>query len=588
MRGNRRDILKYGAMVAAGLQATPGFASSAMLPGGGGKRPNIILILADDMGYSDIGCYGSEIPTPNLDRLAGSGMRFAQFYNSPRCCPSRASLMTGLYSHQAHMGMMVVDAGRYPFPAYDGDLYKGAVTIAEALKSGGYSTFMAGKWHLTPHADTTDPKVDKSNWACQRGFDHFYGIITGAADYYNPNTLCRDNTPIRENAPDFYFTDGIADNAVKFIEQAPKDKPFFGYVAFNAPHWPLHAPEKVVAKHRERYKQGWDKTRADRHARQIAAGLLDAKWPLTKRDPRVPAWERASFKEWEAERMAVYAAQVDILDQGIGRIVAELEKQGELDNTLIFFMADNGGNFEEMGAHAPGAKRPIYMNYKTRDGRPIETGNSPRIMPGPETTYASYGGPWGNVSNTPFRLYKHFAHEGGISTPFIAHWPAGIAAKGAVTQQIGHEIDVMATCLAASGVSYPHDSVAGSVPPPLEGRSLLPAFAGKPVPNRGMIFWEHEGNCAVRDGKWKLVSRFPDSWELYDMEADRTESDDLVDREPEQVTRLAAAYEAWARRVGAQPWPMPQTPPGARTGELPMPDYLRVDRPIGSVVRGES
>lgn len=305
---------------------------------------------------------------------------------------------------------------------------------------------------------------------------------------------------------------------------------------------------------------------------------------ITKRDPRVPAWTRASFKDWEAERMAVYAAQVDILDQGIGRIVAELEKQGELDNTLIFFMADNGGNFEEMGPSKPGARRPIYMNYKTRDGRPIETGNSPTIMPGPETTYASYGGPWGNVSNTPFRLYKHFAHEGGISTPFIAHWPAGIAAKGAVTQQIGHEIDVMATCLAASGVSYPHDSVAGSVPPPLEGRSLLPAFAGKAVPNRGMIFWEHEGNCAVRDGKWKLVSRFPDTWELYDMEADRTESDDLVDREPEQVKRLAAAYEGWAKRVGAQPWPMPQTPAGARTGELPMPDYLRVDRPVGSVV----
>lgn len=581
MRDSRRNVLKYAAVVAAGLRAAPAFSRLSPLPASR-KRPNIVLILADDMGYSDVGCYGSEIPTPNLDRLAEQGVRFAQFYNSPRCCPSRASLLTGLYSHQAHMGLMVDDHGRYPLPAYDGDLSKSAVTIAEALKSGGYATFMAGKWHLSPHEDTTDPKVDKSNWPCQRGFDRFYGIITGAADYYNPNTLCRDNTPIRENSPDFYLTDGIADNAVKFIEQADKARPFFGYVAFNAPHWPLHAPESVVARHRERYRQGWDKTRADRHDRQVRSGLLDPKWSISRRDPRVAGWERASFKNWEAERMAVYAAQVDLLDQGIGRIVAKLEELGELENTLILFMSDNGGNFEEIAR--PAGPLPISMSDKTKDGRPVRIGNSPDIMPGPPTTYASYGGPWGNVSNTPFRLFKHFAHEGGISTPFIAHWPAGIAARGATADQIGHEIDVMATCLAASAVAYPLKSVAGPPPPPLEGRSLLPAFAGKPVPDRGMLFWEHEGNCAVRDGKWKLVSRFPDSWELYDMEADRTETDDLADREPDQVVRLAAAYDTWAKRVGAQPWPMPQTPEGLRNGSLPMPDYLRADRPIGSLL----
>nr|NUR36560.1 arylsulfatase [Sphingomonas sp.] len=536
------------------------------------------------MGFSDLGCFGAEIPTPNLDRLAEHGMRFAQFYNSPRCCPSRAALMTGLYSHQAHMGMMVDDHGRYPFPAYDGDLNKGAVTIAEMLKGAGYATMMTGKWHLTYH-QTTEPGIDKSNWPLQRGFERYYGIITGAADYYQPNTLVRDNAPITEPAPDFYLTDGIADNAARFIEETPRDKPFFAYVAFNAPHWPLHAPEAAVARHRARYAQGWDQTRADRHASQIRQGLVDPKWPLTQRDSRVPPWQRASFKSWEAERMAVYAAQVELLDAGVGRLLATLEKRGELDNTLIMFLADNGANYEEFAPKKPDEKRGIYMNYKTKDGRPIKVGNVPKVMPGPADTYQSYGGPWGNVSNTPFRLYKHFAHEGGIATPFIAHWPAGIARPGAITQQVGHEIDVMATCLAVSGARYPGTSDAGTPPPPPEGRSLLPAFAGQPIPDRGMLFWEHEGNCAVRDGNLKLVSRFPDGWELYDMAADRTETDDLADRRPQEVDRLATAYNAWARRVGAQPWPMPGTPSDARTGALPEPDYLRADRPVGGEVK---
>lgn len=583
MRRDRRDFLKYGALLSVAFQTPSAFAKISR-PTVGGKRPNIILILADDMGYSDVGCYGSEIPTPNLDRLAGAGVRFTQFYNSPRCCPSRASLLTGLYSHQAHMGMMVDDHERYPYPAYDGDLDKGSVTIAEVLKAAGYSTMMSGKWHLTPHTKTTSPDVDRSNWPVQRGFERYYGIITGAADYFNPATLARDNAPIETTPPDFYLTDGIADNAAKFIEEAPTDKPFFLYTAFNAPHWPLHAPEAAVEKHRERYKQGWDKSRADRHAKQIAQGLVDPKWPLTERDPRVPPWSRASFKNWEAERMAVYAAQIELMDAGIGRMVAALEKQGRLDDTLILFMADNGANYEEFDPKAPGEKRPIYMNYKTKDGHDIDVGNLPSIMPGPATTYQSYGGPWGNVSNTPFHLYKHFAHEGGISTPLIAHWPAGIAVPGSMTQQIGHEIDIMATCLAISGASYPRTSIAGTPPLAPEGRSLLPVFAGKPIENRGMIFWEHEGNCAVRDGKLKLVSRFPEGWELYDMEADRTETTNLADIYPEEIERLATAYEAWAKRVGAQPWPMPQTPAYARTGALPAPDYLRADRPVGSAM----
>ena len=318
--------------------------------------------------------------------------------------------------------------------------------------------------------------------------------------------------------------------------------------------------------------------RAERHTRQIKSGLIDPKWKVTSRDSRVPAWDRASFKEWEVERMAVYAAQVYLMDAGIGRMMKKLEETGQYENTLILFMADNGGNYEEFGRMAADAKRPIFMREKTKQGEPVVSGNIPTIMPGPATTFQSYGGPWGNVSNTPFRLYKHYAHEGGISTPLVAHWPDGIRGKGRISHEVGHEIDLMPTFLEISGSSYPKISSAGDAPPPLEGRSLSAVFRGGGVANRGMLFWEHEGNCAVRDGKWKLVSSFPNTWELYDMQADRTETNNLADVYPAQVVRLAAAYRTWAKRVGAQPWPMPQTPPGERIGALPFPEYLKVDR----------
>ena len=578
---DRREFLRDLTLASAGIAASHAAAQTKPLAQSA-DRPNIVLILADDMGYSDIGCYGSEIETPTLDRLAAGGLRFSQFYNSPRCCPSRASLLTGVYSHQAHMGMMTSDHGRYPFPAYEGDLNPQCVTIAEALKAGGYTTLMSGKWHLTPIAESASDATqtfDKHNWPLQRGFDRFYGIIAGAADYYDPATLVRDNEPIREVATDFYLTDGIADNAAGLINQAAKlHQPFFLYTAFNAPHWPLQAPEPVIAKYRTRYAKGWDQMRADRHARQLSMGLLKPEWQLTPRDARVPAWSRASFKPWEIERMAVYAAQVDCMDQGIGRIVTALERTGQMDNTLILFLADNGGNYEEIGRMAPGAKRPVYMREHTRSGAPLIPGNDPSIMPGPATTFQSYGGPWGNASNTPFRMYKHFAHEGGIATPLVAYWPRGIRGRNGITSQLGHEMDIMATCLEVSGVSYPAHSKAGAAPPPLEGRSLLPVFRGGNLAERGMLFWEHEGNCAVRDGKWKLVSSWPDTWELYDMKVDRTELHNLAEAHPEQVDRLANAYRAWAARVGAQPWPMPQTPPVERGGMLPLPDYLKADR----------
>lgn len=571
---NRREFLRDASLATLALATAPAAGSAAQA--GSSQKPNIILFLADDMGFSDIGCQGGEIDTPNLDRLAKGGLQFSSFYNSPRCCPSRAALMTGMYSHQAHMGMMVDDHGRYPFEAYDGDLSQSCVTIAEALKPAGYTTLHAGKWHLSAQ-QLTGGNPDRHNWPLQRGFDHGYSMITGAGSYYTPNTLTWDNEPINHFDKDFYFTNAIGDHSVKMLADVPKGQPFFLYCAFNAPHWPLHAPEEVIAKYRDRYTAGWDRMREERHARQIKSGLLRQEWKMTPRDPRVPAWERASYKKWEAERMAVYAAQVDILDQNVGKVIAHLESTGQLENTLIFFMADNGGNYEEFNKQKLGPKRAIWIPAAAPDGGELLFGNDPDVMPGPANTIQSYGGPWGNVSNTPFRLYKHFAHEGGISTPLIAHWPRGIKQPGRMARQLGHEIDVMPTCLAAAQATLPSRSKAGTPVAPLEGKSLTPVFSGGDLQDRGMLFWEHEGNCAVRDAKWKLVSAWPDTWELYDMENDRTELNNLADVHPERVVEMAKAYRAWAARVGAQPWPMPQTPPGARGG-LPLPEYLKTDR----------
>lgn len=572
----RRDFLKTGLCAGIGAMARP--ASSALIPETNhnlsGSRPNIIFILADDMGFSDVGCYGSEIETPNIDALARVGLQFSDFHNSPRCCPSRAALMTGLYSHQAGMGMMTSDYGRYPYPAYAGDLSQKCVTIAEALKPGGYATLMTGKWHLTPL------KAGKHNYPLQRGFERYYGIINGAASYFDPASLTRDNDPIEvsKDDKDYYFTNAIGDHSVRFIEDAAKgDKPFFLYAAFTAGHWPLMAPEQSIAKHKGRYAGGWDALRASRHARQLAMGLVREEWGITPRDLRVPPWELSSFHAWEQRRMEVYAAQIDLLDQNVGKIVNKLRQLGILDNTLIFFMSDNGGNFEEMGHIPAGRKRPPFMPYETRYGSPVIPGNDPSIMPGPATTYQSYGIPWGNTSNTPFRLYKHYANEGGISTPFIVHWPQGLKRHG-ISHSIGHEIDVMPTCLDVAGVPYPKTSIAGTPPPPPEGKSLVPVFEGEQLAERS-LFWEHEGNSAVREGKWKLVSRFPDYWELYDMDRDRTEMHDLADKYPNQVRKMAADYAVWAKRVGVQPWPMPQTPRGPiREGAMPSPPYLLHDR----------
>lgn len=539
------------------------FALPSVLPAA--EKPNIIVIMSDDMGFSDLGCYGGEINTPHLDRLAAGGLRFTQFYNTARCCPTRASLLTGLYPHQAGMGHMVNDRGS---DGYRGDLNKNCVTIAEALKPAGYRSYMVGKWHVTRHMAADGPK---HNWPLQRGFDGFYGTIQGGGSFYDPVTLTRDNTYISPYADpeykpkQFYYTDAISDHATRYIsdhQRSHKEKPFFMYVAYTAAHWPMHALEEDIAKYKGKYDNGYEPHRKARLERLKKLGLIDPKWTPA---PTVGEWNKVEDKAWEARCMEVYAAMVDRMDQGIGKIIAALEKTGNLDNTLILYLQDNGGCAETTGRagtkknpELARADKPTLPPIKpetlpealfpsqTRDGYPVLMGR--KVLPGPADTFIAYGQGWANVSNTPFREYKHWVHEGGISTPLIAHWPARIKTKGELRQQPGHLIDLLATCVDIGGAKYP-DKIT-----PLEGKSLVPAFDNKPI-EREAIYWEHEGNRAVRKGKWKLVAKGPGgAWELYDLEADRTEQYDLAAKHPERVKEMIAKWEAWAKRANVIPW----------------------------------
>ena len=521
-------------------------------------RPNIILIMADDMGYSDLGCYGSEIETPNIDGLASEGIRFSNFYNAGRCCPTRASLLTGLYPHQTGIGHMTND---FRNPAYNGDLNQKCVTIAEVLKSAGYHTGISGKWHLTRQTGYWDGSDDtsKDNWPLQRGFEKFYGFIQGSSSYFDP-LLVKDNTPVEPGEENFYLTDAISDNAIKFI-QGWQDAPYFLYVAYNAPHWPLHALPEDIAKYIDRYKTGWDDLRESRYQKLIDMGIVDDEWKLPPRDPENEPWENAANKEWQIRRMAVYAAMIDRMDQGIGRIVQAVSELNTADNTLIIFLSDNGGSPEPV-------KNPnkFYVRKFTRNGEPVQPGTNPQIMPGPATTFQSYGIGWANASNTPFRLFKRWMHEGGIATPLIVKWPSVIKDKGSITNQSGHVIDVMATCLEAAGTTYP-EMYAGNSITPVEGISLLPIFRGQQREGHEILYWEHEGNRAIRRGNMKLVSYYTENrqnrvgkgartgaWELYNMENDRTELYDLAKDQPETVNELKDLYENWCNRVGVVPW----------------------------------
>lgn len=535
-------------------------------------RPNVVLILVDDMGYSDIGCYGSEIRTPNLDALAAGGVRVTQFYNGARCCPTRASLLTGLYAHQTGVGHMVADLGA---PGYQGYLNQRCVTMADALRPAGYRTIMSGKWHVGGRY-TTDPETTRRDAGqpkyptpLQRGFDYHFGTLAGGGSYFNPHALFLEGELVDANDPrvqwgadqtpdGFYYTDAIGRYAAGQIERAAQDNvPFFVHAAYTAPHWPLHALPEDMARYRGRYRGGWDALRAERHARLKELGIVSRDWEITPRDEQAPDWNELppERQDWEDARMAAYAAQVEAMDRSVGRIVDALRRSGQLGNTLLLFLSDNGGCAEflrEDGIH--GSAAPL-----TRDGQPITVGNRVGLLPGPADTYMSYDLPWANASNTPFRLYKHWVHEGGISTPLIAHWPAvmGEQARGGISHSVGHLIDVMPTVLDATGTAYP-PGYEGRDLLPLEGESLLPLVRGDLSWERARpVFWEHEGNRAARsagEGRWKLVRKFPGEWELYDMQADRTELHDLTTEQPERAGEMAAAYDDWAARCGVLPW----------------------------------
>ena len=508
-------------------------------------RPNVVVILVDDMGWSDIGPYGSEISTPHLDALAANGLRFTQFYNTARCSPSRASLLTGLYPHQAGMGHLdnVVRSGSL---GTTGRLNEQSVTIAEVLRDAGYFTAMSGKWHLGQQNGTPP-------W--QRGFDRVLNIRAGGIFFPNQKfegddeltkrgqePLYLDGAPLAHDSPqlgkDWYTTYLWSDFALKFVDEArTARRPFFLYIPHNAPHFPLMAPAGLIAKYRGKYRAGWDTLRADRYRRQIALGLIDRRWPLSPRESESPAWDSlpADAQDRFDHLMAVYAAMIEAIDNSVGTLVKGLEARGLLDNTLILFLSDNGGNAES----GP-------------DGR--FNGNPP----GGPNSNLYLGMNWAALTNTPFRRFKHFIHEGGIATPLIAHWPRGIRRKNALERQPGHLIDVMPTILDVAGVSYPR-MFKDRVVQPMEGVSLRPAFTGRRITRTQPLFWEHEGNRGIRSGRWKLVSRYPDGWELYDMTADRVERHDLAARHPAIVRRMAAQWDAWATRARVDQWKGPRS-----------------------------
>ena len=491
------------------------------------EKPNIIVILVDDMGFSDLGCYGSEIPTPNLDALAADGLRFTQFYNTGRCCPTRAALLTGLYSHQAGVGHMMEDKGA---PGYIGHLNDACVTIAETLKPAGYFTAFSGKWHVGQQAGVAP-------WT--RGFDRSLNAAAGgfyfptgprAELFLNGEKIANDDKRL---PPNWYSTDLWTTFGLKFIDEAiTEKKPFYLHLCHNAPHFPLQAPAEDIAKFRGKYKAGWGAIRDARYAKEKELGLIDASWDKAPRPQNVKAWAEVSADEQDRfdHIMAVYAAAVHHMDKSVGDLVAGLKQRGVFDNTMILFMSDNGGNAES-GPNGRNAGDPTQ-------------GNSDWFC----------GESWAFVENTPFRMYKHYNHEGGVATPLIAHWPKGITAKGELRKQPGHLIDVMATCVDVSGAKYPLESKGHAITP-MEGRSLVTAFADKPI-QRDALYWEHEGNAAIRVGDEKLVRLGRNgAWELYDMKTDRTELHDLASSQPGKVKELTAKWEAWAERAHVKPYP---------------------------------
>lgn len=532
------------------------------------NRPNIIIMMVDDMGFSDPGCFGGEVQTPNLDALAENGLRFTQFYNAGRCCPTRASLLTGLYPHQAGIGQMTFDKGE-EYPGYRGTLGANTVTIAEVLKESGYQTGMVGKWHLSitrvkggngnseehmkwlnKQAYFEDDFADPATYPTARGFEKYYGNIWGVVNFFDPFSLVHGTEPVGELPDDYYITDAISDSAVAFIDQfARHDDPFFLYVAHCAPHWPLHAKKEDIAKYRNAYTEGWQEIRQQRFQRQLEMDLFDKdQVALSPASIRAHRWEEEEHQAWESEVMATHAAMIDRVDQGLGRIVKKLKALDELDNTIILFLSDNGASPERYGQ--PGFDR----TSETREGKKVHYLSRDHTS-GPETTYNYIGQDWANVANTPFKYWKRFNHEGGICTPFVAHWPNGMAAeKGSIVRQPHHVIDLMATCVDLAQADYPKE-LKGMAITPFEGQSLSPIFDGQANTNARSLMFEHYYARAFRQGHWKLVAFPGKDYELYNISEDRTEINNLASSMPEKVVELADAWEAEAKRINILPQP---------------------------------
>jgi arylsulfatase len=500
------------------------------------KRPNIVVILADDLGYSDLGCYGSEIPTPNVDRLAQQGVRFTQFYNAARCCPSRAALLTGMYPHQAGIGAMIDGYAAWQRdaadrPSYQDHLSTDTPTLAELLKAGGYRTMMCGKWHLGARP---------AEWPDKRGFDRTFVLIPGAMNYFGGESdgprapMALDGEKFTPPHDGFYSTNAFTDHAIEFLDEARekhKDQPFFLYLAFNAPHWPLQARPEDIARQKGKYDAGFQAIREARLKRMKELGIVGPDVQMAPMDRgQVEPWNKISQeqrREW-AQRMEIFAAQVETMDSNVGRLLKELDRLGVANDTLMLFVSDNGGAPEDPHRGRPGAA------LGTRD------------------SFWGYARPWATVSNTPWRHHKVTPYEGGISTPAIVRWPGGgpSSAKGRLVAGPAHLVDLMPTFLALAGQTYP---ATGNRKP--EGRDILSMFKGEPGAGDRTLCWEHEGNRAVRKGKWKLVTLAEaDKWELYDIEADRTESKDLAAAKPDVVAELSAEYDRWADRCRVVPW----------------------------------
>jgi arylsulfatase A-like enzyme len=489
------------------------------------SAPDIVIVVVDDLGFSDFGCYGSEIQTPNIDRLADHGIRFSQFLSENKCNPSRTSLMTGQYYIRGYNGGTTL-------------------TIPEGLKAAGYQTYVCGKW---------DVVADTPGGPLKRGFDHFYGNIRGCGSQFAPLGLQRDGTDAehewRDNK-DFYYTHAITENAARYIEQTPDEIPLFLLVTYTAPHWPMHALPEDIDKYKGKYAEGWDVLRAQRLERMKAMGLVPQNTPLPPRDGTGTAWVDAPNKEWQQRRMEVYAAMIDAVDQGVGQLVQQLKQAGRFENTLFVVLSDNGASAEDYGPNKTGR----FLNSQTRDGGAMRIGSLPSIMPGPEDTWQSVGANWAFLSSTPFRMYKGFEHQGGHAVPLIMHWPQVIQDGGQISDELCHVIDLLPTALDAAGVSYPETFDARRIDP-VDGKSLLPLLKGEARDGHDTLYWGAINGKAIRQGPWKLVRARQNPWELYDMTADRTELNDLAAQHPEKVQQLEQQWEAWRDSVSLpQAW----------------------------------